>query len=84
MTKVMLMTELILMPMSCAVSKSRDTARMAMPILVFWIRMTNTTTSKIVKMGVIMVIRLTFRLPTCITWVRNGMSGYARAIPPVI
>ena len=55
------------MPMSCAVSKSRDTARMAMPILVFWIRMTSTTTSKIVKMGVIMVIRLTFRLPTCIT-----------------
>ena len=75
MTKVMEMTLLILMPMSCAVSKSRDTARMAMPILVFWMRITSTTTSAIVRMGVMMVMRLTLRLPICITCVRKGMSG---------
>ena len=41
MTKVTEMTVLILMPMSWAVSKSRDTARMAMPTLVrlmSWVR----------------------------------------------
>ena len=34
MMKVTEITLLIRMPMSCAVSKSRDTARMAMPIRV--------------------------------------------------
>ena len=28
-----------------------------------------------VRMGVMMVMRLTLRLPICMTWVRKGMSG---------
>ena len=52
MTKVMEMTELILMPISWLVSKSRDTARMAMPILVWLISATRATTSNIVSTGV--------------------------------
>ena len=75
MTNVMEITELILMPMSWDVSKSRDTARMAMPIFVFWMRMTSTTTSRMVRMGVMMVMRFMLRLPTWSTWVRKGMSG---------
>ena len=53
--KVVEMTALILMPMSCEVSKSRDTARMAMPTLVCWISITRPTTSSTVKIGVTMV-----------------------------
>ncbi len=44
MTNVAEMTELILMPISWLVSKSRDTARMAMPILVWLISITSATT----------------------------------------
>ena len=75
MTNVMEITELILMPMSWDVSKSRDTARMAIPIFVFWMRMTSTTTSRMVRMGVMMVMRFMLRPPTWSTWVRKGMSG---------
>ena len=75
MAKVMEMTELILIPINWEVSKSRETARMAIPILVFWIRITRMTTSTMVRMGVMMVMRLTLRLPICMTWVRKGMSG---------
>ena len=46
------MTLLILMPISCAVSKSLDTARMAMPILVLLISITRPTTSRITSTGV--------------------------------
>ena len=55
MIKVKLMTELILIPISCEVSKSREAARMAMPILVFLIRVTNSSTRIMVRMGVIIV-----------------------------
>ena len=48
---------------------------MAMPIFVFWMRMTSTTTRAMVRMGVMMVMRFMFRLPTWSTWVRKGMSG---------
>ena len=74
-TKVMEITELILMPISWDVSKSRETARMAIPILVWLISSTSATTSTMVRMGVMMVMRLTLRLPICITLVRKGMSG---------
>ena len=58
MTKVMEMTALILMPMSWAVSKSLAAARMAMPILVWLMRYTRATTSRMVRAGVTRVTRL--------------------------
>ena len=58
MMKVAEMTLLILIPISCAVSKSRAAARMAMPILVLLMRYTSTTTSRIVRKGVMTVTRL--------------------------
>ena len=63
------------MPISWDVSKSRDTARMAIPILVFWISTTRIATSTMVRMGVMMVMRLMLRPPTCITLVRKVISG---------
>ena len=75
MAKVMLMTLLILMPMSSLVSKSRDTARMAMPTLVFLIIITSTITRMTVRMGVMMVTILVEAVPiwTCLD--RKGMEG---------
>ncbi|SCJ46001.1 Uncharacterised protein [uncultured Blautia sp.] len=55
MTKVKLMMLLILMPISCAVSKSREAARMAMPILVWLMSWVSTTTSATTRNGVITV-----------------------------
>ena len=57
MTNVTEMTLLILMPMSCAVSKSTDTARMAMPILVWLMSSTSAITSAMVRNGVMTVTR---------------------------
>ena len=54
-TNVRLITELILIPISCAVSKSRDTARIAMPTLVLFTSSTSATTSTTVIIGVINV-----------------------------
>jgi DNA primase large subunit len=56
-TKVMEITELILMPMSLAVSKSFDTARMAMPIFVWRIRVVSSSTSATASTGVMRVTR---------------------------
>ena len=58
MTKVMEITALILMPISWAVSKSLAAARMAMPILVWLMRYTSTTTRTMVSTGVTSVTRL--------------------------
>ena len=58
MTKVMEMTLLILMPMSRAVSKSLETARMAMPILVWLMRVVRATMSTSTRMGVRMTTSL--------------------------
>jgi hypothetical protein len=55
--KVAEITLLILMPISCAVSKSTDTARMAMPILVWLMSSTSAMTSAMVKNGVMTVTR---------------------------
>ena len=52
MMNVAEMTLLILIPISWAVSKSLDTARMAMPIFVLLISMTSPTTSRITSTGV--------------------------------
>lgn len=57
MTKVMLMTLLILIPMSWAVSKSLLTARMAMPILVWLMSHMRPMTSRMVSTGVKKVTR---------------------------
>ena len=54
MTKVMEMTLLILMPISRAVSKSLETARMAMPILVWLISWVSSTISTSTRTGVMM------------------------------
>ena len=43
------------MPISCAVSKSREAARMAMPILVWLMSWVSTTTSATTRNGVITV-----------------------------
>ena len=82
--KVKEITELILMPMSWAVSKSREAARMAMPILVWlmsWVRaMTSTTT----RMGVMTVTHLV-ETPAMLTWLESpGIEGYICGRPPVI
>ena len=45
------------MPISCEVSKFRDTARMAMPIFVWLISCTSSTTRMMVRNGVMMVTR---------------------------
>ena len=79
------MTELIFTPISWAVSKSRAAARMAMPILVFWIRYTSSTTSAMVRMGVTMVTRLVDAPSTRISSEIQGMgvvTGWGT--PPVM
>ena len=57
MIKVVLMTEFSLIPISSAVSKSLDTARIAIPIFVCLIKNTRASTKRMVKNGVIMVTR---------------------------
>ena len=57
MTKVMEMTLLIFTPMSWLVSKSFETARIAMPIFVYLIRRTRTMIRAIVRIGVMTVTR---------------------------
>ena len=85
MTKVMEMTALILMPMSCAVSKSLAAARMAMPIFVWLMRYTSTITSRIVRTGVTSVTRLV-EVPRTLTFSEiHGMgllTGWGT--PPVM
>ncbi len=75
MTKVVEMTRLILMPISWLVSKSRLTARMAMPILVWLIRATSATTSTMVSMGV-MTVTILVVAPKIVTLSEiHGMVG---------
>ena len=75
MAKVMLITLLILMPMSSLVSKSRETARMAMPVLVFLIIVTRMRTRITVRMGVMMVTIFVLAEPICTCSDRKGMEG---------
>ena len=83
MTKVMEMTLLILMPISRAVSKSLETARMAMPILVWLMSHCSSSTSTSTSTGVTTVT-------TCVVAPRivtvsdtNGSDGYVCGWPPV-
>ena len=74
-TKVKDMTELIFMPMSWLVSKSFATARMAMPIFVWFIRNTSAKTSTSVSIGVMSVTILVVAPQIVICLDRNGMAG---------
>ena len=57
MIKVAEMTLLMRMPTSWLVSKFKDTARMAMPIFVWLMSSTSSTTRNTVRKGVMMVTR---------------------------
>ena len=84
MTNVKEMTELILMPISCAVSKSLEAARMAIPIFVFLVSHTRTSTRRMVSTGVTSVTRLVCAPKTVIMSETQGMglvTGCGR--PPV-
>ena len=74
MMNVAEMTLLIRMPISCEVSKFRDTARMAMPIFVWLISRTSSTTRTMVRNGVMMVTR-EVSIPKTVT--RSEIQGIA-------
>ena len=69
------MTLLTLMPIRRAVSKSLDTARMAIPVLVWLMKITSAATRRMVSSGVTMVITFTFKLPTARVFLRKAISG---------
>ena len=71
------------MPISWLVSKSLDTARMAMPILVFWMKATRAITSTMVSIGVIRVTTLVVAVPMVTVLLIQGIVGYILARPPV-
>ena len=75
MMKVAEITRLIWIPMSCEVSKSRETARIAMPILVWLMRSTRSTTSRMVKNGVMTVTREVSMPKSVIRSEIQGMAG---------
>ncbi len=83
MTKVMLMTPLMLMPISWAVSKSLDTARIAIPILVYRIRATRPMTRARVRTGVRRVTREVATPAKFTLSPIQGMVGYFWGRPPV-
>ena len=84
MTKVKLMTLLILMPISWAVSKSREAARMAMPILVWLISWVSAITRATTRIGVTTVTILV-EVPAMVIWLDStGRLGYIWGRPPVI
>ena len=84
MMNVVEMTELIFMPISWEVSKSLDTARMAMPILVRWISSTSPATSAMVSTGVTMVTIFVEAEPSVMESLIQGSTGYCLASPPVM
>ena len=84
MTKVVEMTELILMPISWLVSKSRETARMAMPIFVWLISHTRPTSSTSVRTGVTIVTILVVAPKIVTEFEIHGMVGYSWFRPPVM
>ena len=76
MMNVKEITLLILIPMSWAASKSRDAARMAMPILVWLMSWVSATTSTTTSTGVTTVTHLV-ETPAIVTWLESpGMAGY--------
>ena len=75
-TNVMLITLLIFTPISCAVSKSFDTALIAIPILVLLISATSAITSTIVKIGVMNVTSEVEIVPIVIFLSSTAIEGY--------
>ena len=83
MMKVTEITLLIRMPMSCAVSKSRDTARMAIPIRVWLMSWVRAATRSTTSTGVTTVTYLV-DTPAMVSWLdRPGRAGYIWGRPPV-
>ncbi len=76
MIKVKLITELILIPISCEVSKSLEAARIAIPILVRLISVTSSRTRTIVNIGVIIVTRFVVAPNTVTVSLIQGIAGY--------
>ena len=75
MTKVTEMTVLMRTPMSWAVSKSRDTARMAMPTLVRLMSWVRASTRRITRTGV-MSTTILVGVPAMETVLaRDGITG---------
>ena len=77
------MTVLMRMPMRRLVSKSLETARIAMPTLVYLMRSVKSTTSTMVRIGVTTVTILVVEPQIVIVWLSHGMAGYTFARPPV-
>ncbi len=71
------------MPISWLVSKSLETARMAMPIFVLLISVTSSTTSTSVSTGVTRVTILVLAPITITVSEMPGMVGYILFRPPV-
>ncbi len=83
MTNVTLMTAFILMPIRQLVSKSLDTARMAMPTFVYLMSRVSSTTSTMVRTGV-MIVTIFVVAPQMVTWFESrGIVGYTCGSPPV-
>ena len=83
MINVTEMTLLMRIPISCAVSKSRDTARMAMPIFVWLMSCVSATTSTTTSTGV-MTVTYFVDTPAMVSWAdRPGIAGYIWGRPPV-
>ena len=77
-------TLLILIPISWLVSKSFETARMAIPILVLLISSTRATTRTITRIGVTTVTTLVLAAPICMVSDIRGIVGYCLFRPPGI
>ena len=75
-TKVTLMTLFIFMPMSWLVSKSFDTARMAMPTVVWFMISMSTITRRIVSTGVMSVTSFVVAPIIVTDLLSTGMDGY--------
>ena len=75
MAKVMLMMRLILMPMIWLVSKSRLTARIAMPVLVWLMSIISPMTNSTVSTGVKKVTKLADTPPMLKICFKKGISG---------
>ena len=76
--KVLLIVLFRRTPISWAVSKSFETARMAIPVFVWLIRNISPITSRMVNTGVIKVTREADTDPIWNIFFRKGISGYAR------
>ena len=76
MMKVTMMTRLMSIPISSEVSKSRDTARIAMPIFVLRMRNASARTRITVRMGVMNVTSVVEISPSFTVLLRKPISAY--------